>query len=169
MDRLVIIVGMLSLGLVACVSIPPQAVTSQELALTGVESAYRNQVSLINAYADDEIDKIRYLMEKVAIDDVIESQLNGRSALPPGEVKELIIEYSKDMNEQIAVVEKRRGELLKVANENYAEIIELTKTNLEFIKSATKATERQQTLLENYKKQQKAIEEKIKELISAEE
>jgi len=164
-----IIAGALGVGLAACVSIPPQAVTSQELALAGIETAHRNQVTLINAYADDEIEKIQYLMEKVALDEVIEEQLNGRSALPPDEVKALVIEYSQDMNDQVDVVEQRRSEMLKIANDGYAEIIGLTKTNLEFIKSATKAGERQQMLIENYKQQQNAIEEKIKELIATEE
>jgi len=164
-----IIAAALGVGLAACVSIPPQAVTSQELALAGIETAYRNQVSLINAYADDEVEKIQYLMEKVALDDVIKQQLNGRAALPPDEVKALIIEYSQDMNEQIDAVEQRRSEMLQIANDGYAEIIGLTKTNLEFIKSATRAGERQQLLIEDYKKQQNAIEEKIRELIATEE
>lgn len=164
-----IIVGILGLVLAACVSIPPQAITSQELTLLGIEAAYRNQITLINAYADDQVHNIHNLMEKVALDDVIAKQLNGRAALPADEIKSLILEYSQDLNDQIDVIERKRGEMLKIANDGYSELIGLTKTNLEFIKTAAKAAERQQMLIEDYKKQQNAIETKIKKLLSKEE
>jgi len=148
-----------------CVSIPQQAVTSQELVLKGVESAYGNQVTLINAYADDQISNTKKLLENVVLEKVIIKQLNGRKALPPEEVKELITMYSKDLSAEIKKVETKRKQLLKIAEEGYGEIISLTKTNLEFIKTASNANERQQKLLEQYKEKLDKVKAEINEYI----
>lgn len=152
----------------ACVSMPEQAVISQELVLKGIESAEKNQITLINAYADDQIEHVKKIMSTVVLDQVLRKQLNGRQTLPADEVKQLILEYADDLNKQISKIENQRRELLSVANENYAELISLSKSNLNLTRSLSKVTQEQEQLLGNYQQKLQNIESALKLYIKPE-
>lgn len=142
----------------ACVSVPEQAVMSQELVLKGIESAEKNQISLINAYADDQIDNVKKLMSTVVIDKVLKKQLKGRQTLSADEAKQLILEYADDLNKQITKIESQRRELLKVATEGYGELISLSKSNLSLTRSLSKVTQEQEQFLGDYKQKLQNVE-----------
>jgi hypothetical protein len=152
--------------LCACVSVPEQAIVSQELVLKGLEIAERNQIALINDYADEQIDLVKKFMPTLIMDQVLKKKLNGRSALPADEVKQLIIEYAEDLNNKISKIETKRRELLKVANENYGELINLTKSNLSLTRSLGKTGEEQQKLLDNYMQKFQDVDNTLKLLKS---
>ncbi len=152
--------------LVGCVSIPPQAVTSQELIVAGLESAKNNQLKLINAYADDQIDRIENSMENTVVDDVITSVLNGRSALPRGEVKGLLLEYAEDLRSKILVVESKRKSLIIETSNSYAQLISLAKANRDFLRSAHGAAAIQNDLIDKYKEKLKEVEVKIEKYVN---
>lgn len=157
-----------SLLLSACVSMPEQAVISQELVLKGIESAEKNQITLINAYADDQSEHVKKIMSTVVLDQVLKKQLNGRQTLPADEVKQLILEYADDLNKQISKIENQRRELLSVANENYAELISLSKSNLNLTRSLSKVTQEQEQLLGNYQQKLQNVESALKLYIKPE-
>lgn len=133
-----------------CVTVPEQAVISQEMVLKGIESAEKNQLTLINAYADDQIDHVKKIMSTVVLDSVLKKQLKNRQTLPADEVKQLIIQYAEDLNKQISKIETQRRELLKVANDSYGELISLSRSNLNLTRSLSKATEQQEQFLGSY-------------------
>lgn len=152
----------LVLSLSACITVPEQAVTSQELVLSGIKTAQKNQIALINAYADDRIDNEKKIMSTVVLDKVLEKTLDGRKNMPAATVKQLILEYSEDLSNRIAKIEVKRTELLDVANKGYAELIDLSKSNLNFTKSLRKSSEQKRSLLGNYENKLKDIENVIK-------
>ncbi len=160
-----IIVVLIALLLGGCASVPPHAVTSQELILEGLKTARKNQITIIEAYASDQKQRKQELMQNAVIDAVISAQLKGRDALPPNEVKELIIEYAKDLQGEFDKVEKKKADLLKIANDNFEELEELAKINLEYMKSLRKATKWQQELHEQYKTRLESIEDEINALL----
>lgn len=164
MKKILVSVSLLIL-LAGCVSIPPQAVTSQELIVSGLESAKKNQLTIINAYADDQINQIENLMKNVVVDDVISSELNGRKALPSNEVKKLLIEYAEDLGAKISKVESKRQSLISEASENYDQLISLAKANRDFLKAAYDAAVIQNDLIEKYKEKLKEVETKIEEYV----
>jgi hypothetical protein len=144
------------------VSVPEQAVVSHELVLKGIESAEKNQVTLINAYADDQIEHVKKIMSTVVLDQVLKKQLKDRQTLPADEIKRLILEYAEDLNKQISKIETQRRDLLNVANEGYGELISLSKSNLNLTRSLSKATEEQEQLLGNYKQKLQNVEGALK-------
>ncbi len=149
-----------------CVSIPPQAVTSQELIMSGLDSAKKNQITIINAYANDQINHIESLMKNTVIDDVIESELGGRSGLPADEVKTLLLEYAEDLKEKIAKVEAKRQSLLLETNKAYDQLISLAKANHDFLRSAHNAATFQNKLIDKYKTRLKEVENKVNDYIN---
>jgi hypothetical protein len=164
----ILLYSVVSLSLAACVSVPEQAVVSQELVLKGLESAQKNQVTLINAYADDQIANTKKVMSGIVIDKVLKKQLNGRTSLPEEEVKQLMLEYAQDLTEQIAKIETQRRDLLKVASENYGELISLTQSNLNLTRSLVKSSDQQNQLLENYQQKLKDVEGALKLYLQSE-
>lgn len=148
--------------LCACVSVPEQAVISQELVLKGIESAEKNQITLINAYADDQIEHVKKIMSTVVLDQVLKKQMKDRQTLPADEIKRLILEYAEDLNKQISKIETQRRDLLNIANEGYGELISLSKSNLNLTRSLSKATEEQEQLLSNYKQKLQNVEGALK-------
>jgi hypothetical protein len=164
----ILLYSVVSLSLAACVSVPEQAVVSQELVLKGLESAQKNQVTLINAYADDQIANTKKVMSGIVVDKVLKKQLNGRTSLPAEEVKQLMLEYAQDLTEQIAKIETQRRDLLKVASENYGELISLTQSNLNLTRSLVKSSDQQNQLLENYQQKLKDVEGALKLYLQSE-
>ncbi|MGL1930866.1 MAG: hypothetical protein OCC45_03775 [Desulfotalea sp.] len=160
-----IFIGMLFI-LNGCVSIPPQAVTSQALIISGLESAKKNQITLINAYADDQITQIENLMKNVVIDDVIASELKGRDALPAAEVRVLLIEYAEDLKTEIATIESKRQGLLGETSQAYGQLLDLANANHEFLKSAHNAAAIQNDLVNKYKEKLKEVEVKINDYVN---
>lgn len=153
-------------GLVSgCVSVPEQAVISQEMVLKGIESAEKNQITLINAYADDQIDHAKKIMSTVVLDAVLKKQMKDRQSLPVSEVKQLILEYADDLMKQISKIETQRRELLNVASEGYGELISLSKSNLNLTRSLSKATEQQEKFLGTYNQKLQNAEGIIKNFI----
>lgn len=149
-----------------CVSIPPQAVTSQELIMSGLVSAKKNQITIIDAYADDQISRIESLMKNTVIDDVIKAELKGREGLPADEVKTLLLEYAEDLRTKIAKVETKRHRLLLETNKAYDQLISLAKANHDFLRSAHNASTFQNKLLDKYKEKLKDVEDKINDYIN---
>ncbi|NOQ34376.1 MAG: hypothetical protein GQ569_00590 [Methylococcaceae bacterium] len=141
----------LALSLTACVTVPEQTIISQELILSGIQKAHANQISLINNYTDDQIDNAKEHMSTVMLDKVLNEQLKGRKSLPKKEVKALVLEYAEDLSKKIKKIEDKREALLKTANDGYGELINLSKSNLDFSKSLRRTTENQQRLLMEYK------------------
>lgn len=153
-------------GLVSgCVSVPEQAVTSQEMVLKGIEIAQKNQVALINAYADDQIDIVKKNMSTGVLDSVLKKQLKDRQALPANEVKQLILEYANDLIGKISIIEAQRRDLLMDANEGYGELLSLSKSNLNLIRSLSKATEEREKFLGSYNQKLQNVEGTLKNFI----
>lgn len=152
-------------GICSCASIPPQTVTSQELVLKGLQTAKNNQLALIEAYAADQISRKEELMRTAVIDKVIEEQLNGRNALPPGEVKIMILEYEKDINTERNKVSIKKEELKQVSLKNFNELENLVQLNLDYMKSLQKATAWQKNLIDKYDEELDLIKEKFKGLL----
>lgn len=157
------------LAVSGCVSIPPQAVTSQALIVSGLESAKSNQIKIINAYADERIDKVENLMKNVVIDDVILSELNGRDALPANEVRVLLIEYAEDLGTEISKIESSRQSLLKETEFGYNQLMDLAQANHDFLKSAHDAATTQDDLIDKYKEKLEEVEEKVENYVNGEE
>ncbi|MDC8829385.1 hypothetical protein [Alteromonas gilva] len=152
-----------------CVSIPPQAVTSQALIVSGLESAKNNQLKIINAYADDQIVRVENLMKNVVIDDVIASELKGRKALPADEVRVLLVEYAEDLRSEISKIEASRQTLLKETEASYGQLIDLAKANYDFLKTAHDAATIQNDLIDKYKEKLKEVEKKVEDYVNSEE
>ncbi|MCV6612084.1 MAG: hypothetical protein OIF55_15015 [Amphritea sp.] len=152
-----------------CVSIPPQAVTSQALIVSGLESSKNNQIKIINAYADDQIAQVENLMKNVVIDDVIASELNGRNALPADEVRALLVEYAEDLRSEISKIEASRQSLLKETETGYGQLIDLAKANHDFLKTAHDAATIQNDLIDKYKEKLKEVEKKVEDYVNSEE
>ena len=165
MKKLTILLFIICL-LPGCISVPPQVVMSQELILEGLKTARNNQIALIEAYAADQKQQKRTLLQTTALDAVISEQLAGRDALPPGEVKTLIREYADDLMTEFKTVDARKEDLLRVANENFGELQALSQINLEYMKSLVKATEWQSTLLGKYKTKLGKIEQDVKNMLA---
>lgn len=164
MDR--IFFSLLLTGLVSgCVSVPEQAVVSQEMVLKGIEIAQKNQVALINAYADDQVDIVKKSMSTSVLDSVLKKQLKDRHSLPADEVKKLILEYANDLIGRINRIEVQRRELLIESNEGYGELLSLSKSNLNLIRSLSKATEQQEKFLGSYNQKLQNVEGVLKNFV----
>lgn len=164
-----IIVYVMFLTVSGCVSIPPQAVTSQALIVSGLESAKSNQITIINSYADDQIAQVENLMKNVVIDEVISDELDGRDALPANEVRVLLVEYAEDLRSDISEIESSRQSLLKETENGYNQLIELAQANHDFLKSAHDAATIQNDLIDKYKEKLKEVEEKVENYVNSED
>ncbi len=149
----------------SCASIPPQTVTSQELVLKGLQTSKNNQLALIEAYAADQISRKEELMSNAVIDKVINDQMNGRNALPPEEIKMLILEYEKDITSERNNVNIKKEELKQITLKNYDALEDLAKLNLEYMKSLQKTTAWQKNLMDKYDDELKSIQEKFEGLL----
>ena len=154
-----------AMSCVGCVSVPPEAVVSQELVLEGIRTARRNQITLINAYAADQKENSMRLLRGDVLDDVIRKEMNGREGLPAEAVKKLMLEYAEDCAAEGAEIDKTHAELLETAVSNFRELEELANLNLEYMKSVSKATEWQQKLLIKYKSSLSELERKFAEWV----
>lgn len=153
----------------ACTSIPPQAVTSQELIVSGLESAKANQNTLINAYADDQISQLELRMEHMVIDDVIQESLSGRNALPADELKALLIEYAEDFKTELSSIESTRKQLLKETEAGYAQLIDLANINHEFLRAAHDSSALQGNISNQFKAKLEAVQERIETYVESTE
>ena len=161
-----IFLSLLLSGLISgCVSVPEQAVTSQEMVIKGLEIAQKNQVTLINAYADDQVDVVKRTMSGSVLDTVLKKQLKDRQAFPADEVKKLIIDYANDLMAKVSKVETQRRELLIDANDGYGELLSLSKSNLNLIRSLSKATEDREKFLGSYNQKLQNVEGVLKNFV----
>lgn len=163
-NRLIVINCALLIFLInACVSVPPQVVTSQELIGSGLQTSRENQIALIEAWASDQKQQKKDLLENVVIDIAIQRKLNGRSALPPDEVKSLIIEFHNDALNEYESIDTKKAELIRIANENFNEMEKLNRLNLNYMKSLLKVSQQQEELLGEYNEIFKQTQKKFLE------
>ncbi len=145
----------------SCVTVSPDLVLSEQMVLSGLQAARRNQIRLIEAYAEDQKHYVEALLKANVMDKVIEKQMKGREALPPDEVKVLLLEYSQDWKSEQNKIEKRKTELLGITNRGFDELEGLTKTNILYSTSLVKQENLEKKAKEAFHLKWKELEEEL--------
>jgi hypothetical protein len=134
MKRLLLMVCLL--GLVAsCVSIPPESITAQEKIGSGIETARRNQLLLIDKFAEKAKDEIR-LAYRIAVPSVLNKKYPGKASYSSAEVESLLAEYGKDIESDLRKIDNKRASLVQDTNRFFDDLGSINILNLEMLKSA---------------------------------
>ena len=159
---LTIILSAVAALLTACASVPPEAVTAQEKISAGIEAARKNQIMLIDRFADEAKISLR-LKYKDAIPAVLQKKLAGRASFTPTEVQSLLSEYGTDLEGDLKKVDDQRARLVRETDRFFNDLGSLSSLNQQVLASTVQLNKTYKAAFDQLKTQ---AEPKFAEILS---
>lgn len=140
-----------------CASVPAEALAAQELVVKNIEVARQNQLELIDNYANDQRDHMKYRFENVALGKVVREHLGDRTSMPPDEVMKVALGYSSDLELEFGKIDDKARSLRALTNEDFDQLAGLARMNVELLNALSKQQKAVSALLGSHQKDLDAI------------
>jgi hypothetical protein len=158
-----IVIACIPLG---CATVPPEAVTAQQLVIRNIEVARRNQLLLIDSYAADQKGSVRHQLETNALDEVLAKPLNGRAAMPAAEVRLLAIDYAADLQAELGKIDTRTAALRQRTDTDFNQLVQLAEVNALYANALKERSDLINKWMGGYQKELNRIENKFLEVLN---
>jgi hypothetical protein len=160
-----VLIAMLATG---CATVPPEAVVSQKLIISGIEVARRNQLELIDAYADDQKTQKRLQLEHVALPAVLQETADADGTLQVAVTQKLVAEYAADLQKQLDAIEAKAKSMREQTNRGFDELAQLASLNREYIEALKTRSDVVARLLGRYQNKVDRLQQKFSEALQDE-
>lgn len=158
MRALTLCVLVLGMGVSGCAKLPAEALIVQEKIGESIEAARRNQVRLIDEFAEAEKTSRRIAFE-AGISQAIEAEFGeGKTSVELAKVEGFLKEYGQQLQSEMGEVDGKAAELRRQTNEFFDEMWRLNDVNLDLLRSVVELNQTYRVALERAKSRSRAIQ-----------
>jgi hypothetical protein len=146
------------LGVGGCAKLPAEALIVQEKIGESIEAARRNQLRLIDEFAEAEKTSRRVAFE-AGIPKAIEEEFGeGNASFELVEVGGFLKEYGRQLQAGMGEVDEKAAELRHQTNEFFDEMWRLNDVNLDLLRSVVELNQTYRAALERAKSRSRAVQ-----------
>jgi hypothetical protein len=138
---------MMFFTLIGCASLPPEAVISQKKISEGIETARKNQILLINNFAEEAKSKIQ-LSFQLAIPGSLKNEYGEKESYSQQEIHASLVDYGKQLQADLKQIDDKRNDLIQETNNFFYQLTILSNANLELLESSVALNEKYRTIFD---------------------
>ncbi len=148
----------LGMGVGGCAKLPAEALIVQEKIGESIEAARRNQLRLIDEFAEAEKTSRRVAFE-AGIPQAIEAEFGvGKTNFELAEVEGFLKEYGRQLQAEMGEVDEKAAELRHQTNEFFDEMWRLNDVNLGLLRSVVELNQTYRAAFEQAKSRSRVIQ-----------